>query len=367
MLSQYKDLVNFLLFSIFVSGVLSIPIISLLYRFKVVRKIDVDFSTLIEDRKTKYGTPIMGGLIFIIPIVLLNYFFNLNQYTFIPINLLLITGLLGAIDDLLNTFSKTRKVKSLTRSLTLIRVHKKPLVRIKNLILLPWTAFSSFMHMFESNPGAGLRAHEKLLVQTIIGVLLGLWVQTVIGSNLWLPFLGTFDIGYLIIPLTAFIYVAMANAVNITDGMDGLSGGISLIIISALIPFLLLNSQETEQLIFIASAVGALLVYMYFNIPPARVQMGDAGSFALGGLLTIIFFMIGKPMLLLFYGIPFIIEVLSTIIQSVSRRIFGRRIFQMAPLHHHLEMMGWREDKVVFRFWLLTIFCCLLGIWMSFY
>jgi len=361
----YQEIISIILISAIISGLLAIPIISLLYKFKVVRNIDVDFSTLIEERKSKYGTPIMGGLIFIIPIFLLNFLFNLNQFTFVPINLFLATGLLGAMDDLLNIFGKNRKKKSLSRSLTLIRVHKSDWVKIMNIILLPWTAFSTFMHMFESNPGNGLKAHEKILIQTIIGLTLGSWVHTVIGSNLWVPFLGTFNIGIWMIPFTAFVYVAMTNAVNITDGVDGLAGGMSLIILACIVPLLIVSSQDIMQLTFISSAIGALLIYLYFNIPPARVQMGDTGSFALGCLLTIIFFMIGKPLLLIFFALPFIVEVLSTILQSVSRRIFGRRILQMAPLHHHFEMLGWREDKVVFRFWLITIFCCLVGIWVS--
>jgi phospho-N-acetylmuramoyl-pentapeptide-transferase len=204
-------------------------------------------------------------------------------------------------------------------------------------------------------------------MQILLGVIFGFWVKGVIGSALWIPFLGTINIGDWMIPFAAFSFVSMTNAVNITDGMDGLSSGIALIILAALIPLLLASNQPIQHLIFISTSIGAILIYLYFNIPPARVQMGDTGSFSLGALLTIIFFMIGKPLLLLVFGLPYIVEILSTIIQSISRRIFGRRLMQMAPLHHHFEMMGWREDKVVMRFWLITIMCCLIGIWLSFF
>jgi phospho-N-acetylmuramoyl-pentapeptide-transferase len=365
-MGQYQEIINITLYSVIFTGILSIPIIYLLYHFKVIRKIDVDFSTLIEDRKSKYGTPIMGGLIFIVPIVLLNYVFNLNQYTFIPVNLFFAIGLLGAMDDLMNTFGKERKIRTLSRSLKLLKVHKSIWKRITHFILLPWTAFGSLMHMFESNPGNGLRAHEKIVVQGLIGIILGYWVKVVIGDNLWIPFLGNFGLGNWIIPFTAFVFVSMVNAVNITDGMDGLAGGISSIVLVSLVPLLVANSTGMQQITFVAISVAALLIYLYFNIPPARVQMGDTGSFALGGLITIIFFMIGKPILLLFFGAPFVVEILSTIAQSFSRRIFGRRLLQMAPLHHHFEMLGWREDKVVFRFWIITVMCCLFGLWLSF-
>jgi phospho-N-acetylmuramoyl-pentapeptide-transferase len=366
-MNPYQEIITFILISAIISGLIAIPIITILYRLKVVRKTDVDFSTLIEDRKEKYGTPIMGGLIFIVSILILNYFFNFNIYTSVPLHLFLATALLGALDDLLNIFGKQRKIRGLGRTWALIKVHKNPFIRLKYLLLLPWTAFSTFMHMFESNPGSGLRAHEKLFMQILLGIIFGFWVRAVIGSDLWIPFLGTINIGDWMIPFAAFSFVSMTNAVNITDGMDGLSSGIALIILAALIPLLLASNQPIQHLIFISTSIGAILIYLYFNIPPARVQMGDTGSFSLGALLTIIFFMIGKPLLLLVFGLPYIVEILSTIIQSISRRIFGRRLMQMAPLHHHFEMMGWREDKVVMRFWLITIMCCLIGIWLSFF
>jgi phospho-N-acetylmuramoyl-pentapeptide-transferase len=362
---QFYNLVTFMLISTIFAGIVAVPIINILYYFKVTRKIEVDFSTLIEDRKTKYGTPIMGGLIFILTILLVNYIFNFNIFTRIPLNILVISALLGAVDDLLNIFGNPRKFRNLDRTLKLIKVHRSIWVRLLHIIMLPWTLYVTIGHMFESNPGTGLRAHEKLLVQAIIGFVLGLWVFNLFGGFLWIPLLGTFNIGYFIIPFAMFTFVAMVNAVNITDGMDGLAAGIVLIDLMGFMMIAYITSLYSTAFLAI-SAAGALTTYLYFNISPARVQMGDTGSFALGALLTVIAFSVGKPVLLLFIGLPFILEIGSTVIQSISRRLFGRRIFQMAPLHHHFEMIGWREDKVVIRFWLFAVACSLIGLWVSF-
>ena len=364
--SQFHNIITYMLISVIVAGIIAVPLINILYYFKVVRKIEVDFSTLIEDRKSKYGTPIMGGLIFILTILAVNWIFNFNVFTRIPLNIIAITAMLGAADDLLNIFGSPRKFRNLDRSIKLIKVHKSIWVRLLTFIMLPWTLYVTIGHMFESNPGTGLRAHEKLLVQTMIGGVLGLWVFKLFGGLLWFPFLGTFDIGYLIIPFTIFTFVATVNAVNITDGMDGLSAGISVIALIAFMMVAFIGNMYSTAL-FAVSAAGALITYLYFNISPARVQMGDTGSFALGAIITTIAFSIGKPILLIFIGFPFILEISSTIIQSLSRRLFGRRVFQMAPLHHHFEMIGWREDKVVVRFWLFAIACSLLGLWLSFF
>jgi phospho-N-acetylmuramoyl-pentapeptide-transferase len=365
MIVQFHNIITFVLISVIFSGIIAVPLINILYRLKVVRKIEVDFSTLIEERKNKYGTPIMGGLIFIITILVVNWIFNFNVFTRIPLNILAISGLLGAADDLLNIFGRPRKFRSLSRSWKLIKVHKSWWVRTMQIVLLPWTLYVTVGHMFESNPGTGLRAHEKLLIQAMIGGVLGLWVFKLFGGLFWIPLLGTFDIGWLIVPFAMFTFISMVNAVNISDGMDGLAAGMVVVNLLGFVMIAFVTNQYSTALLA-TSAFGALVTYLYFNISPARVQMGDTGSFALGALLTILAFSIGKPVLLIFICMPFIFEIGSTIIQSISRRLFGRRVFQMAPLHHHFEMIGWREDKVVVRFWLFAIVWTLLGLWVSF-
>lgn len=356
---------SFVLISVITSGLLSIPIIYLLYRFKIVRLIEVDFSTLIENRKKKLGTPIMGGLIFIIPIVIINIIFNLNPAVNIPIIIFIIAAILGGMDDFLNIYGHKRKFRSLHRIFKLMKVHKSTLYRIRLFVLSPWYFYRSLVNNFQSNPGKGLMAHEKLFVQITLGILLGYWILATQGGYLWLPLIGTFNIGFFIIPFAVIALLGMTNAVNFTDGMDGLSAGIILINYVGFM-FLAILLSKWDIAILAATTVGGILTYLYYNIPPARIQMGDIGSFSLGSLLTAIAFAIGKPMLLPIIGFPFVVEILSTIVQSTVRKVFGRRILKMAPLHHHFEMIGWSEEKVVMRFWIFSIFCTLLGIWVFF-
>lgn len=116
--------------------------------------------------------------------------------------------------------------------------------------------------------------------------------------------------------------------------------------------------------ILCVTAVGGLSAYLYFNIPPARVQMGDVGSLSLGTLLAVIALEMRLPFLLCFITLPFLLEFTSSLVQGVARRVIGRRILLMAPLHHHFELMGWREEKVVMRFWLFSGFCAVIGLWV---
>ena len=362
----FQEVVSYLILSITISGLLSVPIINLLYRLKIVRKIEVDFSTIIEERKAKYGTPIMGGVIVILPIVLITILFNSSSATLLSLLLFICAAFLGAIDDLLNIFGNQRKVRSIRRTLKLIRVHKSIKTRLAYIFLFPWIVFERFMHMFESNPGTGLRAHEKLIIQFLLGGILGWYVYSTIGGFIWLPFINGIDIGLWIIPLAVIVFGAMTNAVNISDGMDGLAAGLLL---SAFFGFLIVTyfAGSIELTLLNATIVGALITYLYFNITPARVQFGDVGSFSLGALLTIVGFLSGKAFLLLIFGLPFLVELGSTIIQSISRRVLGRRVFMMAPLHHHFEMLGWREEKVVMRFWVYAIVFMVIGMWLSFF
>ena len=364
-MEQLFQLVSITLITFFLAAGISVPIINILYRFKIIRHSEVDFSTLIESRKIKEGTPIMGGLIFIFSVMIVNIIFNFSLITVVILLIFSCAALLGAIDDILNIFGQARKARSIGRIIKLIKVHKSVLVRLQYLIFFPWFIFERFMHSFESNPGSGLRAHEKLIIQGILGIILGIFIYRELGGFLWLPFFAEIDLGYLIIPFAVFVLLGFTNAVNISDGLDGLAAGMAAI---AFIGFMLIGVIEQNFTVaFIAgSVVGGLLAYLYFNISPARVQMGDTGSFALGALLTSLAFILGKPLLLPVIAAPIVVEILSTIIQSFFRRVLGRRLFKMAPLHHHFELLGWSEEKVMMRFWLFSIFCMLLGLWLYF-
>ncbi len=356
--------------SIILSFVLAFPVISFLYKMKVVRKLDVDFSALIESRKQKYGTPIMGGLFIIISVLIVTLISNFNEFTLIPLMIFVLTAILGGLDDAMNIFGAKRKMRGVVRTLKLIRVHKNLLSRLKLIAALPWIVYLRFTRIFESNPGSGLLAGEKLLVQLILGAVLGYWLHTAgflaDPSFLWLPFLGGIDLGWLMVPFVVLTFGATTNAVNITDGLDGLAGGILLF---SYIGFAVISgiSGRPEFALLCATVAGCLISYLYFNIPPARVQIGDVGAFSLGALLVVIAFALGKPILLLVIGLPFALELMSSVVQSIYRRVFGMRLLQMAPWHHHLEMSGWSEEKVVMRFWLFSIVCTIIGIWFYFF
>lgn len=348
--------------------IIAFPIISLLYKFKLVRNIDVDYSTLISKRRLKQGTPIMGGLIVVITVIFVNLVFNLNGASKIPLVVFSISSMLGAFDDIFNIYGRVRPVRSVRHVTKLIFVHANKLTRLKYLMSLPWLIYKRIFFLLGSNPGKGIQAHEKIIVQSIAGGFLAWWLWRGTGwvtpGAIWFPFLHSLNIGWLIIPLAIFTVVAMTNAVNITDGMDGMAGGTLAIAFSAFTVIAFLQNEFSIAIIC-AVTVGALISYLYFNIPPARFQMGDVGSLALGALLATVAFALNKVFLLPIIGLIFVAEISSTLIQGLARRVIGRRLFKMAPLHHHFEMSGWSEEKVVMRFCLFAAALGVLGIWLS--
>jgi len=368
------ELTTYALLSMFLAASLSPLIISLLYKLKIFRLASFDYSTIVEKRNMKVGTPIMGGLIFVIPIILLSLLssFDFNTFTFIggtvKITALVfgISALLGGLDDVLNIYGRERPVRSLRRTFKLAFVHKSILYRLYLFVTLPWTAYKTFFYMLGSNPGKGIQAHEKVLVQIIIGIMMVYWIYVRLGwSHIWFPLLGNIEVGLLIVPFIILTIVTMTNAVNLTDGLDGLSSGLALIaFVGFLITALIVGNKPVA--IICALSIGALLPYLYFNTPPARIQMGDVGSLALGTLLASIAFSLNRPFLLLFFGGIFVLELLSSLIQGLGRRILGRRIFKMAPLHHHFEMLGWSEEKITIRFWVFGMILSLFGLLIAF-
>jgi phospho-N-acetylmuramoyl-pentapeptide-transferase len=180
----------------------------------------------------------------------------------------------------------------------------------------------------------------------------------------YIPFYGLFSIGWLVIPLIIGVVVFTANAVNISDGMDGLAGGMLIPTFGAL-AFLSWVGGFDNLAILNAVTVGSLVTYTYFNVKPARFQMGDVGSLGLGALLAINALVVNKMAILPLIAFAFYAEAFSVIIQVVGRYILGRRIFLMAPLHHHFELKGWSEEKTIMRFWVIHIAIVLFGVWVG--
>jgi len=353
------------------SFLISFPIIRILYKFNITRRMTVDFTTLIEKRNLKIGVPIMGGLIFIVTVLIFNLFFNPyrdNPGLLLILLIFTLSALLGGFDDVLNIYGRERaKPKSLNRVLTLIRVHKSTTQKILMILTLPWSAYKSFFYILGSNPGKGIQAHEKILVQSVAGILLGIglysFASRAVPGLLWIPLANTsIDIGMLIIPFAWLTVLLMSNAVNLADGMDALAANLLLMSFLGFL-FIAIFKQDQKLVFLIASVIGSLLSYIYFNIPPARFQMGDVGSLAMGSLLAGIAFILGEPLMLLILCLPFVLVLLSTVVQGLGRRVLGRRIFAMAPIHYHFQIAyGWSEEKVVMRFTLLSMFCVVIGL-----
>ena len=344
-------------------------LISFLYKYNIIRNPEYDASLAMGARKSKAGVPVMGGLLVIVTVAAITMLFNWERsFTWVPIGVTLLSATLGGIDDLLNIFNeKKRRNRKLKQIFTLIKVHKNTWYRIWLIITLPWSIFKRTSLWLGSHPGKGLHVHERLLTECVAGAIAAWWIYVKLGKhwqNIAIPFDGTVDISWLIVPFVIFFVVATANAVNMADGMDGLAGGALIITFSALTVLSWIEGYG-EIAILNATTTGALLTYTYFNIKPARFQMGDVGSLGLGSLLAINTIVINHMLLLPLLGFIFYVELASVIIQIFGRYVLGKRIFTMAPIHHHFELRGWSEEKTVMRFWIIHAMAVLLGLWIA--
>ena len=300
------------------------------YHFwKKQKKTTVDGKSLpvmskLHAHKFKRAFPTMAGLIGIVSVTLVTWIFNLDRgQTWLPLVGFLGGSFVGVIDDSINIFGSGRGA-------------------------------------------AGLRGPVKFLLITTVGLLLGWFFAYKLGwTDLFIPFIGDIGIGaFGMTIIFAFAVVATSNAVNITDGLDGLSGGLAMLAYGA---FGIIALFQGNVLLFgfCVTVVGWLLSYIWFNVPPARFMMGDTGSFALGAGLGVVAMMTNSFLLLPIIGLPFVIETGSSLIQLMSKKFLGRKIFISAPLHHHLEALGWGEAKIVMRFWILAGVCAILGIFLA--
>ncbi len=261
--------------------------------------------------KHSRNIPTMAGLITIVAVGVTTVALNLSRsQTYLPLFAMVAAGAVGALDDWIN-----------------IRT--------------------------EGAGKGGLHSKIKLSLIGAVAVSGALYFYYKLGYSLiHVPAVGNFNIGWLYIPLFIFIVVATANAVNITDGLDGLSGGLLATAFGAytVIAYFQGNFGIAG---FCATIVGAVLAYTWFNIFPARFFMGDTGSFALGTTLGVVAMLTNSVFVLPFIGAIFVLEAGSSLLQILSKKFFGRKIFRSAPLHHHLEALGWPETKVTMRLWVL--------------
>ena len=342
-------------------------LIRLLYKYHVIKGPKTELET-IGSHAYKATTPVMGGLLIILTVAVVTYLFNWSRaFTYVPIGVMLFSALLGAIDDLMRIYGAERRSRRLDHILTLIRVHNDWKMRLWYAVTLPWTAFKRMSVWFGSRTRRGVFVHEKLILQFIAGSVTAWWVYDKLGPAwhyIYFPFGWAIDAGWMIVPIVIFVVMFTANAVNIADGMDGLAGGMLITTFSALTLLSWINGFG-EIAILNATALGAIAAYTYFNIKPARFMMGDVGSLGIGALLAVNTLAIGELSSLFFLGFMFYIEALSVIIQVTSRYALGRKVFAMAPLHHHFELKGWSEEKTVMRFWVVHFIFVVFGFWLA--
>lgn len=279
--------------------------------------------TKLHADKFKRNIPTMAGTVFVLAIVIITFFFNLDRaQTWLPLAALAGGAIVGLIDDVIN-------IRGLGKGV------------------------------------AGLRSNIKFMMITAIGLALGWFFFTKLGiSAVHVPFIGPWELGWLIIPIFAFVVVATGNAVNISDGLDGLAGGLATIAFGSFGIIALLQGNGMMAG-FCFTVAGALLSYLWFNIYPARFFMGDVGSFALGTSLGVVAMLTDSLFILPIIGLVFVVEAGSSLIQIFSKRVFKRKVFISAPIHHHLEAIGWPETKVTMRFWVIAAVCSFVGVMIA--
>lgn len=337
---------GFLFFSFIVTSVLIVPFINTLYSLKFQRAKQTTRDafgklTPIFDmfHKHKVGVPVGGGLLVIIVVsILFALLLPIVGFFGIPltvvhgnhqaeVNILFFTflsfGILGLYDDIKKFFN------------------------------------------FEKSGFFGLRMRQKLILQTILAVIIACMLYFNLGiSFLYIPFIGTFQLGWLYIPFAAFTIVAFTNAVNITDGLDGLASGILMISLFGLW-FLSASILDVPLSMFLALWIGSLVSFLYFNVFPARLFMGDVGALAFGATLAVVGLLLGKIIALGVIGFIFVFEISTSALQLLSKRFRHKKLFPASPFHLFLQQHGWEEPKIVQRAWLVQILLTLFGVWLA--
>lgn len=297
------------------------------YKFWKVQRADATTGeklavfTKLHAHKFKRNIPTMAGLIFVASIALVTILFNLDrQQTWLPLAALLGGAAVGLLDDVINLRGLGGGVK-------------------------------------------GLRAPIKFLMITLVAAVAAWFFYYKLGyTNIHVPFFAMpWELGWWIMPLFVLAVVATGNAVNISDGLDGLAGGLSAIAFG-MFGIIALLQGNFGIAGFCFTVVGALLSYIWFNIHPARFFMGDIGSFALGASLGVVAMLTDTLFLLPIIGLLFVVEAGSSLVQITSKKLFHKKVFISAPIHHHFEAIGWPETKVTMRFWVIAQVCGFIGL-----
>ena len=306
----------------FILVVLAMPkVIPFLHKMKFGQ---VEREEGLESHKSKNGTPTMGGIVFVIAAILGAFIVNFN-------NLL------------------------------------DPELILATIVLVGYSAigFVDDALIIVKHSNKGLPPLAKLLAQIALAIICYFFAMNFIPdftSVITIPLLDiNIDMGYLYPALILVMFAGESNGVNLSDGLDGLATGLSMVAIAPFIIFSIMTKDYTLAS-YATAMVGALLGFMMFNYRPAKIFMGDVGSLGLGGFLAILAILTKQELLLILVGGVFLMETLSVIIQVVSFKTRGKRVFKMAPIHHHFEMLGWSEQQVTISFWFIGFICGILSI-----
>lgn len=266
----------------------------------------------------KAGTPTMGGIMFILStaIVMLIMSDSFSEKGMVALYSLIAFGFIGFLDDILKILKKQSE---------------------------------------------GLKAWQKMLLLLIVSGAFGYYSYVNLPHDIVIPFTSfKLPLGVLYVPFVIFVYAAMTNAVNLTDGLDGLASTVSVLVLTffAVIAF---TMKHESLAVFSIVLAGGLLGFLKFNAYPAKVFMGDTGSLAIGGAIATIALVLELPLILVIVGGIYVFETLSVILQVSSYKLRGKRLFKMAPIHHHFEQVGWSETKIVTVFSIITVILCFIG------
>lgn len=334
-----------LIFSFIVQSILVVPFINLLYQLRFLRQKQKtrDFlgkRTPIFDRfhKNKAGTPVGGGLLIILAVAFL-YMILFPLIKFLGVYITAVYPIKEELNILFFSF-------------------------ISFGLLGLYDDFKKFFG-FEQSGFFGLRMRHKFLIQWILALIIALLLYQNLGINFVnVPFFGIIRLGIWYIPFAAFVIVSFANAFNITDGLDGLACGLLLICLFA---FWILSASilDTTLSVFLALWLGGLIAFLYFNVYPARIFLGDVGALSFGATLAVVGLLLGKIVALVVIGGVFVIEIISSLVQIISKKFLKRKVFACAPFHLWLQYHGWEEPKIVFRAWLAGLMLAIFGLWLA--
>ena len=334
-----------LIFSFIINSILVVPFINLLYKLRFLRQQQKtrDFLgklTPIFDKfhKHKAGTPVGGGLLIIATVALL-YAILFPLISFLGVYVTAVYPIKEELNILFFSF-------------------------ISFGLLGLYDDFKKFFG-FKQTGFFGLRLRHKFLIQWALAFIIALLLYQNLGINfVHVPFFGIIRLGWWYVPFAAFVIVSFANAFNITDGLDGLACGLLMICLFA---FWIISGSilDTTLSVFLALWIGGLMAFLYFNIYPARIWLGDVGALSFGATLAVVGLLLGKVIALVVIGGLFVVEVTSSLIQMLGKKFLKRKIFPVAPLHLWLQYRGWEEPKIVFRAWLAGIMLAIFGLWLA--